>query len=122
LRRIWLAGALLVTPLAAQAMTVAEFLTKANALKAKGMLAMMSSDLPVVRKELDDAFAGYRADADAARARGRKDLGCPPPKGQAKVSSDEIMAALAAMPKPAQAKLSVRAGITDFMAKRYPCK
>ena len=122
LRKLVLASALLVAPVAASAMTVAEFLARANALKAKGMMAMMSSDLPVVRGEMQAATTAYRTEVDAARAKGRTDLGCPPPKGQAKLSSDIIMADLAAIPKPVQARTTVKAALYDVMRKRYPCK
>lgn len=122
LRKLVLASALLAAPIAASAMTVAEFLARANALKAKGMMAMMSSDLPVVRGEMQAATTAYRTEVDAARAKGRTDLGCPPPKGQAKLSSDIIMADLAAIPKPTQARMTVKAALYDVMRKRYPCK
>jgi hypothetical protein len=121
-RKLVLAGTLLAMPVAASAMTVAEFLAKAEALKAKGMMAMMSSDLPVVRGEMQAATTAYRTDVDAARAKGRTELGCPPPKGQAKISSDTIMADLAAIPKAVQAKVSVKAGLYAAMAKRFPCR
>jgi hypothetical protein len=121
-RKLVLAGTLLAMPIAASAMTVAEFLAKAEALKAKGMMAMMSSDLPVVRGEMQAATTAYRTDVDAARAKGRTELGCPPPKGQAKISSDTIMADLAAIPKAVQAKVSVKAGLYAAMAKRFPCR
>ena len=122
MRKLILACALLALPVAASSMTVAEFLARAEALKAKGMMAMMSSDLPVIRGEMQAATSTYRADVDAARAKGRTDLGCPPPKGQAKISSDTIMADLAAIPKAAQAKMTVKAGLYAAMAKRYPCR
>ncbi|UVO55349.1 hypothetical protein [Sphingomonas sp. SUN039] len=122
MRRIAVAALLTVLPVAANAMTVAEFLTRAEALKAKGMMAMMSSDLPVIRGEMQAATTAYRADVDAARAKGRKDLGCPPPKGQAKLSSDIVMADLAALPKAVQARTTVKAALYDLMRKRYPCK
>ena len=122
MRKLVLACALLALPVAASSMTVAEFLARAEALKAKGMMAMMSSDLPVIRGEMQAATSTYRADVDAARAKGRTDLGCPPPKGQAKISSDTIMADLAAIPKAAQAKMTVKAGLYAAMAKRYPCR
>lgn len=122
MRKLVLACALLAVPVAASSMTVAEFLARANALKAKGMMAMMSSDLPVIRGEMQAATTAYRTDVDAARAKGRTDLGCPPPKGQARMSSDTIMADLAAIPKPAQARMTVKAALYDVMRKRYPCK
>jgi hypothetical protein len=122
LRKLIVAGALLALPMAANAMTVAEFLAKAEALKAKGMMAMMSSDLPVVKGEMQAATGSWRADVDAARANGRTDLGCPPPKGQVKLSSDVIMADLAALPKAVQAKTTVKAAFYAAMLKRFPCK
>lgn len=121
-QRIVLAGLVLALPVAANAMTVAEFLTRANALKAKGMMAMMSSDLPVIRGEMQAATTAYRTEVDAARAKGRTDLGCPPPKGQAKLSSDIVMADLAALPKAVQTRTTVKAALYDLMKKRYPCK
>jgi hypothetical protein len=121
-RALALAGALLTVPTLAPAITVAEFLAKAEALKAKGMMAMMSPDLPVVRGEMQAATTAYRTDVDAARAKGGTDLGCPPPKGQAKINSDTIMADLAAIPKAAQARTTVKAALYDVMRKRYPCR
>lgn len=121
-RPLALAGAMLIVPALAHAMTVAEFLARADALKAKGMMAMMSSDLPVVKGEMQAATTAYRTDVDAARAKGRTDLGCPPPKGQAKISSDMIMADLAAIPKAAQARTTVKTALYDAMRKRYPCR
>ena len=76
MRKAALAGLLLAVPVAANAMTVAEFLAKAEGLKAKGMMAMMSSDLPTVRGEMQAATGAYRTDVDAARVKGRTDLGC----------------------------------------------
>lgn len=121
-RPVAFAGALLMLPALANAMTVAEFLARADALKAKGMMAMMSSDLKVVRGEMQAATTAYRAEVDAARANGRTDLGCPPPKGQAKIGSDAIMADFAAIPKGAQARMTVKSALYDVMRKRYPCR
>ncbi len=70
-------------------MTVDEFLTKAAALKAKGMAAAMSPDLGLLRGEIKTAADAYRADIDADKAAGGKPRSCPPPKGQAKIDSDD---------------------------------
>jgi len=109
-------------PVSAQAMTVADFLARANALKAKGMLAMLSPDLSVVRGEMNGAKSAYFAEADAARAKGRKDLGCPPAKGQPVISADIIMADLAAIPGPLKARTSVKSAVYAIMRKHYPCR
>jgi hypothetical protein len=117
-----MAGALIALPVAANAMTLAEFLAKADALKAKGMLAMMSPDLPVVRGEMKAASDGWRTAVDAARAKGRTDMGCPPPKGQAKVTSDMLMTDFAAIAPARRAKMTVKDAFYEVMRKRYPCK
>ncbi len=122
LRKIGLAGVLLAMPFAAQAMTVAEFLAKAEALKAKGMLAMMSPDISVLRTEMQAATTAYRTDVDAARAKGGTTLGCPPPKGKANITSDMVIADFNAMPKAAQQRTTVKTGLYAFMTKRFPCR
>ncbi|MEI9853035.1 MAG: hypothetical protein WDN24_21775 [Sphingomonas sp.] len=60
---LFAAAAALVAAPAANAMTVAEFLAKARALQAKGMFAMLSSDLPVLkgRDEGDHARLSRRS-------------------------------------------------------------
>jgi len=118
---IRLAGlALVLVPVAAQAMTVNEFLTKTTALQAKGFAAMLSPDVSLLRDEIKTAATAYRAEIDAAQAAHRKPRSCPPPKGQAKVDSNTLIAAFQAIP-PAKRMMSVKAAFYGFMDKRYPC-
>jgi len=112
--------ALLMLPAMAQAMTVNEFLAKAAALKAKGMAAMMSSDLGLVREEIKLAATAYRAELDAGQAAGKKPRSCPPPKGQAKIDSTTLIASFQTIP-PAKRTMSVKTAFYSFMDKRYPC-
>ena len=112
--------ALLLAPVAAQAMTVNEFLAKSSALQAKGFAAMVSPDLTLLRNEIKTAATAYRADLDADQAAHRKPRSCPPPKGQAKVDSDTLMASFKAMP-PAKRTMSVKDAFYGVMDKRYPC-
>jgi len=113
--------ALLAPPVAAQAMTVNEFLAKTSALQAKGFAAMVSPDLTLLRDEIKAAATAYRAELDAAQAAHRKPRSCPPPKGQAKVDPDTLMAAFKAIP-PAKRTMSVKAAFYGFMDKSYPCR
>lgn len=108
-------------PIAAQAMTVSEFLAKADALKAKGLLAIGSSDVALLRQEVMSASDAYRAGLAAQIAAGKKPSSCPPPKGTAKITSDEIVANFKSLP-PAQQKANVKDAFAAFMTKRYPCK
>ena len=119
--RLFAAAALLVLIAGpAQAMSVAEFLAKAHALKAKGPLAILSPDLPVLKKEMQDIGAGYRADILAARAAGRTPHSCPPPRDQVKMDSSQLLAELERIP-PAQRGMSMRTAFYAIMKRRYPC-
>jgi hypothetical protein len=116
MRRPILAVLLLVLPAAAHAeMSVATFLGKAEALKKKGMFALMSSDIGVLKKEVGVASATYRDEIKAARAAGRVPHSCPPPK--AAMNSDELMAHFRTLPGSA----SVKTGFYSLMKTRYPC-
>lgn len=109
-------------PMTAQAMTVAEFLGKVDALKAKGFLAVGSPDIAALRTEVTGASNAYRAGLEAQIAAGRKPSSCPPPKGTAKVTSDELIAEFRTIPEVARPKTSVNAAFVAFMTRRYPCK
>ncbi|MES2986504.1 MAG: hypothetical protein V4808_01235 [Pseudomonadota bacterium] len=104
----------------ANAMTVAEFLAKANALKAKGMMAAFSSDIGLLKGEMAGITAAYRADIERARAAGRKPHSCPPPKGQAKMGSNEFIAELEKIPA-ARRGISMKQAFYGMMARKYPC-
>lgn len=108
----------LMVPVAAHAMSVAEFLGKADVLKDKGMMAMFSGDIALLKAEVQSAATAYRADVTA----GRPPKSCPPPKGSIKMDSDELMANFRTIPAAQRATTSVRAAFTNYMAKRFPCK
>lgn len=110
-----------LVPGMASAMTVSEFLAKADALKAKGLLAIGSSDIALLRQEIATASDAYRAGLAAQVAAGKKPSSCPPPKGTAKIGSDDIINEFRSLPV-AKRKASVNAAFAAFMTKRYPCK
>jgi hypothetical protein len=107
-----------LVPSLALAMTTGEFVAKADKLKAQGMMAMMSSDIGLLQNEMKTVGMAWRADVDAARAKGRTDMGCPPPKGQSRMTPDELIAAFRAMP----AGTPVKAAFYRHMAQRFPCR
>lgn len=113
-------GAMLVVPVAANAMSVSDFLAKADALKARGFLAIGSPDIALLKGEVAAASKQYRDGLAAEIAAGRKPSSCPPPKGTAKISSDDLLASFRAIP-PAQRRASVAAAFAAMMKKRYPC-
>lgn len=115
----WILAAMLaVVPASAQAMTVHEFLTKANALKARGIFALGSSDIGVLKGEMAGIVKTWQADSVIARNAGRP-LACPPPRAK-KMSQNEFLKTLEGIPQ-AQRGMSMKAAFYGIMRKRYPC-
>ena len=99
-------------------MNVAAFLAKADALRAKGPMALFSSDFKLLKSEGEAAGEAYRSRLNAERAAGRPSS-CPP-KG-AKVSSDKLLAFLRTYPEAHRPRTSMKQAIGDFFARNYPC-
>ena len=115
-------GMLLVTtPLTAAPgdMSVAAFLAKADNLKAKGFLALGSSDIALLQSEAKAAGAAYRQRLKSDRAQKRAPHSCPPAKTG--VKSDELIAHLRTYPASARSSISLTTAISDLMKKRFPC-
>lgn len=100
-------------------MSVAAFLGKADALKAKGAMALFSGDIGVLKSEGKAAGAVYRAQLQAERAAGRPSS-CPP-KGT-KISSDELLTFLRSYPAAVRPQVPMKQAIADFFARKYPCR
>jgi hypothetical protein len=103
----------------ANGMDVATFLAKADALKARGVLAMFSSDSREMQAQLKAGAASLRRERLAAQAAGRPTAYCPPE--HASLSVDEIFAAMNAVPPPRRARTQVRDALRAAYARKYPC-
>ncbi len=103
-------------------MNVADFLTRTEALQARGALAMFSSELGVLREEVAASSTAYRARLSADRAAGRAAQSCPPPEGTASVNSDEVLRHMRTYPRARRTTLTVREAIWDMMLRRFPCR
>lgn len=114
-------AALAATPALAAGgnMSVATFLAKADALKAKGAMALFSSDIKVLQQEGQDAGMAYKAQLDAERAAGHPSS-CPP-KG-VRPSSDQVLAHLRSYPADQRPRISMRTAIGDMFKKTWPCR
>ena len=97
----------------AEAMSSAEFLAKADALKAKGMLAIFSSDLGLLKTEFLNAGKVWRAQAHRPNA-------CPP-SGPLPADSDMIYGLVAAVPPAQRATTSATGAIVAGLNRKYPC-
>ncbi len=98
----------------ASAMTVAEFLGKADGLYAKGFAALFSPDIGLLKAEGIAATKEWRAQA-------RAPVACPPP-GKVPLSQNEFMAMMRAVPPEKRASMTVAQAITQPLNRRYPCK
>ena len=117
-----LAAVLLATvPLsAAQAMDVATFLAKADALKAKGMMALFSSDYKTLKAEIVANSQILRNERLAAERAHRRPAYCPPAKSG--LDSDEILASFRTVPAAQRARTPVKDALRALLARKYPCR
>lgn len=99
-------------------MSVATFLAKADALRAKGAFALLSPDINLLRSEGTAAGQAYRAQLARERADGRPSS-CPP-KG-AKIGSDQLIGHLRTYPAAARPRTTMRVAMADFVIKTFPC-
>jgi len=100
-------------------MNVATFLAKADALQAKGAMALLSSDMNLLKSEGQAAGLAYHNRLAAERAAGHPSS-CPP-QGT-RVSSDDLLAHLRTYPANARPKVSMKQAMADFFIKKYPCR
>ncbi len=111
---------LLPAPLmAAGEMTAGEFLAKAEKLKAQGPLALMSSDLTVLKNEGKRASKVYKDDIVRQKKSGQIPHSCPPEGGS--MNADELINHLKSL-SAAQKQQPFRSAFYGLMKKKYPCK
>ena len=101
-------------------MKISVFLAKADALKAKGVMALASSDVGLLKAEGKAAGESYRARIKSDKVNNLAPHSCPPVK--AAVSSDDLLAHFRSYPAAQRQQISVRTGFAEMMKKRYPCK
>ena len=100
-------------------MSVATFLEKADKLKSRGPLALLSGDMKVLRREGEASGKAYRARIAADKKAGRTPHSCPPEK--ISMDSDQMLAHLRTYPTSRRGSVSMRQAFADLMKKRYPC-
>ncbi len=101
------------------AMDVNTFLAKATVLKAKGPMALFSSDLSLLKHEAGLATAQISADKKARAAAHQPPLYCA--RDDERMGANEMLAGLAAIP-PAERGMSLKEGFLRVIVKRYPCR
>lgn len=115
-----LAALLVATPLGAlQAMNVAAFLEKADALEKKGMRAMFSSDYRLLKREVTAGFAALRAERLAAERAGRRGAYCPPKR--VAIGTREMLAAFRSVPAGQRQSVEVKDALRAMLVRKFPC-
>lgn len=113
-----LAATIFVAAPASAAISVQAFLTRADALRAQGMGAILSPDFQLLRGEAKTATTQLRAENAAREAAGKPPIACVP-EGES-VGIMQMLDGLHALPASAQ-KLPLKDGYARVLAKRFPC-
>jgi hypothetical protein len=104
----------------AQSMNAETFFKKAQTLRAKGPLALISRDLKPMIREAKAAGLKARAARLAAVAAGRTPRYCPP-KGSKRLGNEEFMRGMAAIPLAERLSIDLTEAITRILVRKYPC-
>jgi hypothetical protein len=98
---------------------VADFLARANALKAKGAMAVFSAgEIGRMTQQIKAAGAAYRARLAQEKAAGHPSS-CPPEKTS--LNSNDILAHFASYPEAQRAKIPLSVAMGDLFIRRFPC-
>ena len=112
-------AAAIALPAAAQPMSVATFLARAEPLRANPLMALMSPDYAALKAEADAATRQLRADAAARRAVGKPPIACVP-DGE-RIGITDMLAGLDSL-SPADKRLPLKDGYARVLARRFPCR
>lgn len=115
----WAALAVVIPLSALHAMSVATFLDKADALQRRGAFALFSSDLGLLKGEINDAGTALRAERLAAVRAGHRPAFCAPER--VSINSNELLAHFRAIPPAQRAHVEIRDAMRGFLARKYPC-
>lgn len=112
---------LAVAPLSsANAMDVATFLARADALQKKGMLALMSSDYKLLMAEIETNALALRNERLGAERARRRAAYCP--TARQSLNSDEILASFRTIPAAQRPRTAVKDALRALLARKYPCR
>lgn len=120
--KVLIVGALMLgTAAPASAMTVQLFLEKAQTLQKRGPLALLSSDLSLLKKQVTADLTEIRKQRLAAEA-ARRPAGFCPPAGGVKMTDKDVVSAMEAVPPAQRASTSTMAALRAYFGRRFPCR
>jgi hypothetical protein len=105
-------------------LTVADVLAKSDALQTKGMLAIFSSDLGLIKAEAKRDIDAFAAAMQAAHREHRPLPACPPQDVNGwkfNFNTDEVLKFYRSIP-PRQRAMSSIQGFFEYMTVKYPCR
>jgi hypothetical protein len=105
----------------AHATDIATFLAKADALEKKGMMALFSGDVKVLKAEVQSAAEQLRVERLAAVKAGRKPAYCPN-GAKGSINAKELLTHLRSIPAAQRPRLQVKDGLRGLLARKYPCR
>lgn len=100
---------------APNAMSVATFLEKSQALEARGSLAWLSADRRLLQREAQAAFDEWVRQA-------RPPVACPPKDRAFRGDPQKFLAMLRAVPPAERTRISVREAFRREWNSRWPCR
>jgi len=101
------------------AMTVHQFLVRANDLRAQGFAAMLSPDFAVLKEEARQAKSQLQAENTRRVAARKPPIACVP-DGES-IGIEEMLDGLQALPA-AYHKRPLKDGYARVIAQRFPCR
>lgn len=122
MRRYWLAAVLVVTPVtAASAQDVAHFLVRVDTLLRRGPFALLSPDFYRLKRLVEANGDELKAEYAREQSLGHRTAFCPPTEDKPRVSKNEYLAALRAVPVHRRATTDTRDVLRSLLERKYPC-
>lgn len=105
--------------LAQSAMTLDDFVTRANRIP-MNPTAMLNPDAHRLKSEAERGFRVVGDEIRAARAAGRTPPACPP--ARMSLNPRQLLSYLNGIPAERRRRMTVTDGIRSWMASRWPCR
>lgn len=119
-KAILLAGLFMQAAPAEVPLTLGQFLAHWDAANKAGVMVRMSPDARAAMRAMQRGTMRYRVMVETDKAVGRPPRSCPPPPGTAKLSTDDVVPQLKALPAADHAKPFEEA-LMPILERLYPC-
>jgi hypothetical protein len=114
---------LAITPVtAAGAQDVAHFLVRVDRLLARGPFALLSRDFYRLKREVEADGDTLKREYAREKAAGRPTAFCPPSTDKPRVSKNEFLAGLRAVPVARRSTTDTKDVLRFILERKYPCK